>query len=95
MRLDWASSSLADLDKIDHWLLVNASGVIAVDTLLAIERRAGFLADFPFGGPAIPDTGLRSLRVSRTPYILIYRVDVDRVEILRVRHERENWRDPA
>ena len=53
--------------------------------------RAGlFLADYPQAGEEVaPDH--RRWRVPRTRYILIYRLVPDGVEVLRVRHERENW----
>ncbi|WP_010215170.1 type II toxin-antitoxin system RelE/ParE family toxin [Sphingomonas sp. PAMC 26621] len=33
----------------------------------------------------------RKWRISASPYILIYRVLDNRIQILRIRHGRENW----
>jgi toxin ParE1/3/4 len=91
MRLDWTQPALDDLTAINSWLTANATGVIALRTLLEIRRRSRFLTNFPHGGR--PDkTGVRVLRVFNTPYLILYRLLNDNIEILRVRHEREDWR---
>lgn len=58
----------------------------------AAIKAGDFLAEFPFAGEEVaPDH--RRWRVPRTGYILIYRVLPERVDIVRVRNERENWQD--
>lgn len=57
-----------------------------------ITRQVRDLAAHPFMGRVglVPDT--RELVISRTPYIVVYRVAADRVvEILRIRHHAQDW----
>lgn len=93
-KLNWTRTSLADLDHIDEWLSREASPETAVRMLTAIRDRANFLLDFPRGGPPLAEAGFRTLRIHQTPYLFLYRVMEDAIEILRVYHGRENWADP-
>lgn len=91
MRLiEWTASARGDLRGIDGWLEREASPATALATLLAIRERADFLIRFPHGGRPHAD-GTRILRVFRTPYLIRYRLKGERVEVLRVHHEREDW----
>jgi len=81
-----------DLDRIDAWLEQEGSPEISVKILLAIKERANRLIDFPHAGPALRDQGFRKLLVLGTPYIIAYRIEPRVVQILRVHHEREDWR---
>ena len=88
--LKWTQPAIDDLWAIDAWLVENASGEIALATLASIRFRASFLENFPHGGRPIED-GIRMLRVIDTPHLILYRIVADAVEILRIRHEREDW----
>ena len=91
MRLiEWTLSARADLRSIEAWLEREATAESALATLIAIRARAQFLADFPHGGRPHRD-GTRVLRVFHTPYLIRYRIGDDRVTVLRVHHEREDW----
>jgi len=72
----------------------NASGEIALATLAAIHRRARFLENFPRGGRPTGG-GNRILRVINSPHLIIYRIIGEKVEILRIRHESEDWQIEA
>jgi plasmid stabilization system protein ParE len=50
-----------------------------------IIGAANSLATFPYRGRQVPGTQLRESTIAR-PYIIRYRLDPDRVVILRVRH---------
>jgi toxin ParE1/3/4 len=91
-ELGWTEPALADLVRISAYLEREARPEIALNILTAIRHRANMLVDFPHAGPPVRDRGFRSLRVHGTPYIIAYRLDVGTLEILRVHHERENWR---
>jgi len=88
--LNWTQPAIDDLWAIDERLVENASGEIALAMLASIRFRAAFLENFPHGGRPIAD-GLRLLRVIDTPHLIFYRIAGGNVEILRVRHEREDW----
>lgn len=92
MRLIWSTPSITDLLAIDEWLAQNADQRTSENNLDRIRKKARQLRDFPGSGPDVHN-GLRSVGVLTTNYILIYRI-IDRgVEIVRIRHNRENWRD--
>ncbi len=88
--LSWTLPATDDLWSIDAWLTEEASGEVALATLAAIRFRAQFLENFPRGGRPIGE-GVRILRVIETPHLIFYRLVDDVVEILRIRHEREDW----
>lgn len=88
----WARVALDDLIAIDAWLDEHVSPATALAMVTAIRRRADFLRDFPYGGRRHRrDT--RVLRVLGTPYLIHYRLTAQRCEVLRVYHEREDWRE--
>ncbi|MBJ6121413.1 type II toxin-antitoxin system RelE/ParE family toxin [Sphingomonas sp. BT553] len=88
--IEWSRPALIDLRNIGSWLNDQASGEVALRTLSAIRRRATFLETHPHGGRPEAD-GLRVLLVRGTPYLIIYRIFADSVQVLRIRHEREDW----
>ena len=56
-----------------------------------IVRRASDLAEFPLQGRPgrLPNT--RELVIVGTPYLLVYRVTRERIDILRVVHGAQRW----
>jgi len=89
-RIAWTRPAQADLRTINDWLTENRDPGYVVRVMSSVRARASFLERFPHAGrPGIH--GERILRVLYTPYLILYRLNGDRVEILRVRHEREDW----
>ncbi|KQM22458.1 hypothetical protein ASE73_14595 [Sphingomonas sp. Leaf24] len=88
--IEWSAPARVDLEAIDDKFL-------AIDTALAdrmidrIEQAGKFLREHPGAGPEILSGTVRKWRVRGTPYLLFYRMLPDRVEILRIRHDREDW----
>ncbi len=58
-----------------------------------IVAAAAMLAEFPEMGRAGRRRGTRELVVSRTPYLVPYRVRGELIEVLRVLHGRQRWPD--
>jgi toxin ParE1/3/4 len=48
------------------------------------------IADFPFLGKAGAEPGTREFVVSKTPYIVVYIVGDDQIEIASILHCRQN-----
>lgn len=92
LKLRWTRPALADL--------VEAQNYIARDNPAAAEAvaqrvwdAAKRLCDNPKIGRQGHVQGTREWPVSQTPYLIVYRVKNDAVEILRVWHGRQNWQN--
>jgi addiction module RelE/StbE family toxin len=88
-RLIWSPSSRCDLASIDAYL-TDKNDAAAARILRAIRATATRLLDHPHIGRGV-DAPFRALGVRTTPYLLIYRLSDGDVEIIRIRHGRENW----
>jgi plasmid stabilization system protein ParE len=62
---------------------------LAAQFLQEVDRSAALLADYPEIGAPLR-RGARKLLTRRFPYLVIYRVDPDRVVILAVGHQRRH-----
>jgi addiction module RelE/StbE family toxin len=92
LKLRWTRPALADL--------VEAQNYIARDNPAAAEAVAQRVWDAAKKLCESPEMGrqghvaeIREGVVSGTPYLLVYRVKNDAVEILRVWHGRRNWQN--
>lgn len=65
----------------------SATGRIAT----AILDRVRLLRDHPLLGRAGPVHPTRELVVSGTPYTLVYLAEADRLTVLRVFHQSQQW----
>lgn len=90
MRLEWSHFALADRDEIfDYIEADNPRAAVAVDDL--IRAQVQLLIEFPEGGRIGRVPGTRELIISRTPYLVAYRVQDNTVRILRVLHGSRQW----
>ena len=88
-QLIWSPRSGRDLAEIDAYLS-ERDPAAAVQMLRAIRASAARLADFPrlgrpFGQP------FRVIGVRKTPYLILYRLRGGAIEIVRIRHARQDW----
>jgi toxin ParE1/3/4 len=90
MRLIWARPSLNDLESINDYI-ASDSPAAALDQLDAIETQVRLLVDHPRLGRMGRVQGTRELVVARTPYVVVYRVVGEAIEILRVMHAARRW----
>jgi plasmid stabilization system protein ParE len=88
--LSWSPAALADLRRIDIWLAENASASVADQMLGAIRGRAMRLEGFPMIGRQLLNRGYRVLTMPGTPSLMIYRIERETIQILRLRHQRED-----
>jgi len=80
----WTFAALADLEGIRRYI-GNFNPYAAQDMAARIIEAGNSLANFPYRGRSVPGTELRQTTLAR-PYIIRYRVEPNRVLILRVRH---------
>ena len=80
----WTFAALADIEGIRRYI-GNFNPYAARDMAARIIEVGNSLGNFPYRGRAVPGMQLRETTLAR-PYIIRYRVEPDRVLILRVRH---------
>lgn len=92
MRLPvWSARARADVVAQVDWVEQVDPGA-ARRLRDAIDRRAIWLADVPYAGAKLGSTETRSFHVLGTSCIIVYRPVGETIEIVRVRHQRQNWR---
>jgi toxin ParE1/3/4 len=90
IEVEWTEAAQADLAGIDtHLAAIDPELAASLGT--AAIRATRFLAGWPKSGSLIAG-GKRKKTVRGTPYVVLYRLHDERLQILRVRHVRENWR---
>lgn len=85
MRIRRSPQAIRDVDEI--WLTIARDDPGAATWMVGrIAAATARLADFPLSAPARPDIGpeVRSVVVGR--YLVLYRVNEDCVEVVRVIH---------
>ncbi|RUM03750.1 type II toxin-antitoxin system RelE/ParE family toxin [Rhizobium chutanense] len=92
MKLVWRAKASSDRKKAIQFIADQNVGA-AISQLDEIERQTDLLIDQPeIGRPGRID-GTRELVISRTSFIVIYRVrqNIKQVEILRLVHGAQKW----
>jgi toxin ParE1/3/4 len=90
MRVVWTAPALRDLASLRAYIAGDrpAAAERQVERIVAAAAR---LAEFPETGRLGRRAGTRELVVSRTPYLVAYRIRGELVEVLRVLHGRQRW----
>jgi toxin ParE1/3/4 len=92
LRLEWSAYALADRTAIFDYIEAGSPrAAAAVDE--SILEQVKTLAQFPESGRPGRIEGTRELVISRTPYIVAYRITQNTVRILRVLHGARRWPD--
>ena len=92
MKIVWTKLAIADLDNAyDYIAATNPSA--AQDIIERIEKAVAALRLTPGMGRPGRVTGTRELVVTRTPFIVPYRIIEERIEILAVIHSARRWPD--
>jgi toxin ParE1/3/4 len=91
MRIRWTDGAVTDLTRICDYVEEHAGAETARRIALSGHQQIEALEAFPESGRTgrRPDT--RELVLSRFPYIVIYRIHDNSVEILRVLHGAQRW----
>lgn len=92
-RVRWAYSARRDFIRI-----TDRYAAVAPDfpprLLVKVEAIAKALLDWPDMGAPVRHSPHRKMLVHGTRYLIFYQPSPDGIEIIRVRHRAENWRDP-
>lgn len=90
MHLSWRPQARAEREAaIDY--IAEDNPLAALDQLDEIERQTNLLTTQPKMGRAGRVRGTRELVISRAPFIAVYRIEGERIEILRFLHVAQKW----
>lgn len=92
MQIKWLLRALRNLEQTYNYILKDNSQS-AREVILRIQSAASQLESYPLMGRLGRVEGTRELVIANTPYILIYRVELESVEILRVLHTAKRYSD--
>jgi toxin ParE1/3/4 len=90
MRVIWSPLAAEDLDRIAAYI-AQFNPVAARAVAKRIYEGCGALGQFPYGHRKSRIPGKHDLVFTNLPYIAVYRVGVDRVEIIRIYHSAQDW----
>lgn len=88
--LVWLRRALADRDAQLDYIAQDNPGA-AIEQGDRIAHQVAMLAEHPEIGRAGRKQGTRELVISRTPFIVVYRLRGERIELLRLLHGAQQW----
>jgi toxin ParE1/3/4 len=91
MRLRWTPPAADDLEGIRNYLHEHHPR-LAEPTVRTIYQRIRSLKTTPNRGRPGYRSGTRELTLTPLPYVVVYSVRPDAVEILHIYHGAQNWR---
>lgn len=84
-RVTFASSAVADMENVLHWYRERGAQQVGDRLVREIIAAVDVLAEFPESGRVVPEFGVEALReVVRSPFRIVYRLDAERVRVVRV-----------
>lgn len=90
MKLVWLPLAINQrYAQLDYIALDDPSAAISQDE--EIEQQTNLLTTQPKMGRVGRVRGTRELVISRTPFIAVYRIEGQRIEILRFLHGAQKW----
>lgn len=90
MRIEWTPrAAKARASAIDY--IAQDNPLAALNQLDEIERQVDLLIDHPKMGRIGRVDGTRELVINRTPFIAVYRVRLDVVQIVHFLHGAQQW----
>jgi toxin ParE1/3/4 len=90
MRIRWTVPAADDLESIKNYLLEHHAH-FAEPTVRAIYQRVRSLKTFPNRGTSGHRSGTRELSLTPLPYVVVYSVKADAIEILHIYHGSQDW----
>ena len=91
MLVRWTDPAVSDLTHICDYIEQHGSNAAARRVALSIYESLNPLAEFPRRGRQGRKSGTREFVFEGLPYLAIYRIRADAVEILRILHGAQNW----
>jgi toxin ParE1/3/4 len=91
MLVRWTSPAANDLTQICDYISERADPATARRVALSVFDTVTLLAEFPERGRMGRKSGTRELVFSNSPYLAVYRITGEAVEILRILHGAQKW----
>jgi len=91
MRIRWTEPAAHDLTSICDYIEEHDHPEAARRVALRICEDVDTLAQFPYQGRPGRQPGTRELVFARLPYLAIYRIRDDVIEITRILHGAQKW----
>jgi toxin ParE1/3/4 len=91
MKIVWTRPALRQLGEAREYIAID-NPAAAIRQIERIEKSVHRLAVFPMIGRTGMRAGTREFPIPGTPYILVYRVARDKLQILAVLHGARNWK---
>lgn len=92
MKVVWTRAALQHLKDAREYIKID-NPKAAAGQIERIEVCVSRIGAFPMMGRSGMRAGTREFPVPGTPYILVYRVREDAVQVLAVLHGARNWSD--
>lgn len=91
MQIRWTDSAVRDFTQICDYIETHGSPDRARRVAISIHRQVDFLAAFPESGRTGRRSDTRELVFNGLPYLAIYRIHADAVELVRILHGAQMW----
>jgi toxin ParE1/3/4 len=91
MKLRWTPAAVDDPESIADYLAKHFPSFKA-NTIRKIHETIATLRTIPYRGRFGREEGTRELVIASLPYIAVYRVEGESVEVLHIYHGAQNWR---
>ena len=92
MKIRFAPAALDDLMLIRDYLIEHRGEEQAQRAGARIRASIDHLLQFPYAGRIGDVPGTRVRKVTGQPYLVVYRVVEETIEVAHIYHERQNWR---
>ncbi len=92
MKIEWTAPAVQHIREAREYIEID-NPAAATRQIDRIEAAVNLLRAFPMMGRAGRRAGTRELPVPGTPYILVYRVKQESVQMLAVLHGARDWQD--
>jgi toxin ParE1/3/4 len=91
MRIRWTQAATHDLTSICDYIEEHDTPATARRVALRVYRSVTSLDKFPHRGRRGRKADTRELVVTNLPYVVIYRVRENVVEVIRILHGAQDW----
>jgi toxin ParE1/3/4 len=90
MRVRWTTDAADDLERICDYIATSRPGA-AQNVAVTIVRRIADLETFPQLGRQGRVDGTRELTFASLPFVAVYEVHSEEVQVLRILHGARQW----